>query len=130
MLALLDRQAPDAVKFTVQVISDIGIDALYIVLALPMQASVANVDDTGLAPGLLVSFRLFGALLDLAMCSTIFSSKFVAGVAQLHDLPEALASLSNVSEAVGFIPSLRTIDVSNAMSDNVLDVYAKTMRTI
>ncbi|KAM4060798.1 major facilitator superfamily protein [Hirsutella rhossiliensis] len=53
-----------AMQVTFQIILGIGTGNLFSVLNLPMQASVPNADDMGLAAGVLVSFRLFGALLD------------------------------------------------------------------
>lgn len=101
-LSLLDSHVSTAVRVGPQVIAGVGIGSLYCILVLPLQASVPNVDDTGLAVGLLVSFRLFGALVGLAMGSAIFGSVFTQAVEQLEgDLPQPLwSTLSSGNEAI------------------------------
>ena len=52
-----------------------------------MTASVQNVDDPGIAACILVSYRLFGALTGLAICSTVFNSVFERHIAAIGRLP-------------------------------------------
>ncbi|KAK4121014.1 hypothetical protein N657DRAFT_133376 [Parathielavia appendiculata] len=79
------------VKVSTQVIVGIGIGSLYCVLVLPIQASAPIVDDTGLVVGLLVSYRLFGTLISLAVGSTVFSSSiWEESIADLGPLPNAM----------------------------------------
>jgi len=80
-----------------------------VVLILPIQASIKDVNDGGLAAGILVSFRLFGGLIGLAISSTIFNSIFSERIDAIGDLPEVLASIADPKEAVGFIPLLREL---------------------
>ncbi|KAJ5210105.1 Major facilitator superfamily domain general substrate transporter [Penicillium cf. griseofulvum] len=93
-----------------------------------MQASAAS-DDQGLAMGIMVAFRLFGALIGLAVGATTFSSVFanrIDGIA----LPVSLALLKDPSEAVSFIPYLRAADVSPVLRDLIREAYKDAMQTI
>ncbi|KAE8312381.1 hypothetical protein BDV41DRAFT_589031 [Aspergillus transmontanensis] len=69
-----------------------------------MQASTPSAEDQGLAMGIMVSFRLFGALIGLVIGATTFSSVYENSMASIGPLPEALALLKNPNEAVSFIP--------------------------
>ncbi|KAL1849090.1 hypothetical protein Plec18170_007749 [Paecilomyces lecythidis] len=111
-----------------QVIAGIGIGTIFSVPPIPMQASAAP-EDQGLAMGIMVAFRLFGALIGLAVGATTFSSVFanrIDGIA----LPASVALLKNPSEAVGFIPYLRTVDISPALRDLIREAYKDAMQTI
>nr|XP_002847896.1 uncharacterized protein MCYG_03402 [Microsporum canis CBS 113480]EEQ30583.1 predicted protein [Microsporum canis CBS 113480] len=60
------------------------------ILTIPIQASAPKAEDRGLAVGILVSFRLFGALIGLAIGATTFSSVFansIASISKLEGLP-------------------------------------------
>ncbi|KAF2272262.1 MFS general substrate transporter [Westerdykella ornata] len=93
-------------------------------------ASVRRVDDEGLAVGMLVTVRFVGSLIGLAICSTIFSSIFQKGLSALKDLPEQLAILEDPSQAVGFIPRLREIKVSEDIMQVVTGAYEDAFQTI
>ncbi len=86
---------------------------------------MADVNDAGIAAGILVSFRLFGALVSLAMCSTVFSNVFTHSIASLRPLPDAVASLDDVREAVEFIPLLRKVHISPSLLHDIDDSYRK-----
>ncbi|CDM31523.1 unnamed protein product [Penicillium roqueforti FM164] len=76
-----------------QVIAGIGIGTIFSVPPIPMQASAAP-DDQGLAMGIMVAFRLFGALIGLAVDATTFSSVFANRISGI-DLPASLALLKD-----------------------------------
>jgi hypothetical protein len=91
---------------------------------------VRRVDEEGLAAGMLVTARFIGSLLGLAICSTVFSSTFQAGLSSLPTLPEQLAVLEDASQAVGFIPQLREIDVSELLMQAVIGAYVHAFQII
>ncbi|KAJ5531508.1 Major facilitator superfamily domain general substrate transporter [Penicillium freii] len=111
-----------------QVIAGIGIGTIFSVPPIPMQANAAS-DDQRLAMGIMVAFRLFGALIGLAVGATTFSSVFanrIEGIA----LPASLALLRDPSETMSFIPYLRTADISPALRDLLRNAYEDAMQTI
>ncbi|KAI2706244.1 hypothetical protein CBS147372_155 [Penicillium roqueforti] len=110
------------------VIAGIGIGTIFSVPPIPMQASAAP-DDQGLAMGIMVAFRLFGALIGLAVDATTFSSVFANRISGI-DLPASLALLKDPSEAVSFIPYLRTADISPDLRDLIRGSYKDAMQTI
>jgi MFS family permease len=127
---LVDRTTPSAETNGFQVVFGIGIGIIFTTSAIPIQASVKNVDDTGLAAGILVVFRLFGALVGLAIGSTAFNSVFRQSIAALGPLPEAIQQLEDASQAIGFIPSLRKLDLPNKTMDSLINAYRIPFRTI
>ncbi|KAJ5520791.1 hypothetical protein N7463_001244 [Penicillium fimorum] len=66
--------------------------------------------------GMMVPFRLFGALIALAVGATTLSSLFANGIEDIA-LPASLELLKDPSEAVCFIPCLRTADIPPAVQD-------------
>lgn len=128
IFALWDRGSSRAATASFQVIAGIGIGTIFSVPPIPMQASAAA-DDQGLAMGIMVAFRLFGALIGLAVGATTFSSVFAR---EIHgfELPSSLEVLNNPAEVVGFIPQLRTVDVDSAIRDLIRDAYMEAMKTI
>jgi hypothetical protein len=127
ILTLLDTSSTLAEKESFQVILGIGIGAFWSVLNLPLQASMQNVDDMGLAAGILVSFRVFGGLIGLAVSSSIFNTVFSAEITALGALPGDLAVLGDVQEAVGYIPYLKHVQVPTEILDGVIDAYRKSI---
>ncbi|KAK6217924.1 hypothetical protein LQW54_003212 [Pestalotiopsis sp. IQ-011] len=113
-----------------QAIAGIGIGTIFTVPAISMQASAPTVEDQGLSIGILVSFRLFGALVGLAIGSTTFNSIFSRTIAELGTLPESIAALSDPNEAVAFIPMLRNVSLPTVLVNSVRDCYAVAMRDI
>jgi len=95
-----------------------------------MQASVKNVDDTGMAIGQLLAFRMFGGLVGLTVASSIFNTVFYNGISSLGPLDGPLAPLANANNAISFIPDLRLIDIPPERLDLVLGVYLKGFKTI
>lgn len=129
MLALLDLESSSSMRFGLPILWGVGV-ALLRLLLLPMQASVQNVDDTGLAIGQLLTFRLFGGLVGLATASAIFSTVFSASISSIGQLTGPLTPLNNADEAIAFISELRKLDVSPEVLDPVLKIYLRSFRTI
>lgn len=130
LLALLDSDSSRSMLLGLPVIWSAGVGALMRLLHLPMQASVPSVDDTGLAIGLLLTFRLLGGLVGLAVGSTLFSNIFTSAIADIQNLPGSLAILRDGSQAIGFVPQLRTLEVAHEVLNPVLNAYLEAMRAI
>ncbi|KAI2721014.1 hypothetical protein CBS147332_4254 [Penicillium roqueforti] len=128
IFSLWDQSSSVAMTAGFQVIAGIGIGTMFSVPPIPMQASAAP-DDQGLAMGIMVAFRLFGALIGLAVGATTFSSVFANRISGI-DLPASLALLKDPSEAVSFIPYLRTADISPDLRDLIRGSYKDAMQTI
>ena len=69
IFSVWDQSSSTAMTAGFQVIAGIGIGTIFSVPPIPMQASAAS-DDQGLAMGIMVAFRLFGALIGLAVGAT------------------------------------------------------------
>lgn len=129
LLALLNLDSSSSMRFGLPILWGVGV-ALLRLLLLPMQASVQNVDDTGLAIGQLLTFRLLGGLVGLAVASTIFSTVFSATIPSVGPLTGPLTPLNNPDEAIAFISELRKLDISPDVLNPVLKIYLKSFRTI
>ncbi|CAG8955556.1 hypothetical protein HYFRA_00009510 [Hymenoscyphus fraxineus] len=116
-----------AVTASTQIIFGIGVGTLFTVLTIPMQTSVKDVDDTGIAAGALVSFRLFGGLIGLSICAGVFNNVFEQNIGSLGQLPPSSEKLKDIREVIGFIPILRVvaIDMEPGTLMRILDVYRK-----
>ncbi|KAF5023554.1 hypothetical protein F66182_4421 [Fusarium sp. NRRL 66182] len=130
LLILLDQRSGSSMRLGLPVICSAGIGALMRLLHLPMQAGVSDVNDTGLAIGILLTFRLMGGLIGLVVGSTIFSNVFASSIPSLAELPDSLAVLQDADKAVGFIPQLRTLDLPGEVLDPVLRAYLAALRAI
>lgn len=130
LLVLLDPDSSRPTRLGLPTIWSAGIGALMRLLHLPMQASVPSVDDTGLAIGLLLTFRLLGGLVGLAIGSTLFNNVFTSAIADIRDLPSSLAILRDGREAIGFIPRLKRLDVAREVLNPVLNAYLTAMQAI
>lgn len=130
IISLFDRDSSVAETAGFQIISGVGLGALWTVPALSMQASAADVDDQALAVGTLVSFRLFGALIGLAVASTVFASIFERYIAALQPLPAAATPLGLASQAIGFIPGLAVLDIPSDVLDGVIEVYRESFQVL
>ena len=116
--------------YSFQAIAGIGVGTVLTVTAIPTQASVRHVDQTGIAAGMLVNFRLFGALIGLAVASNVFVSVFQRRIDGITSLPESFRPLRDASQAISFIPKLRTLDSSSRATNAILDIFAATFRVI
>ncbi|KAI1098290.1 putative efflux pump antibiotic resistance protein [Jackrogersella minutella] len=130
LFGLWGSQTTLAESASFQVIAAIGLGTLFTVPPIPMQASAKRVEDQGLAVGIQVSFRLFGALIGLSIAATVFSNQFGRATASLGPLPGALASLESPQEALSFIPYLRTVEVSPELMEGVRNAYAQAFKPI
>lgn len=107
--------------------------ALLRLLILPMQASVKNVDDTGLATSLLLFIRFVGSLVGLAIASTTFNTEFSHNLSPIiKDLRGPLAQLEDSDQAIAFIPQLKLLQnqVDPDIFMAVLGVYLEGFRTV
>ncbi|KAI9654501.1 MAG: hypothetical protein M1821_006591 [Bathelium mastoideum] len=127
---IVDRQTKRVEAYAFQALLGIGVGVVFTGTQVPVQASVAHVDDVGLAVGMLVVFRLLGALIGQAAASTLFNTIFSKSIKDLGVLPDALTILEDASQAVGFIPALRTLDIDERTFDRVIGVYMKSFRAI
>ncbi|KAI0841172.1 MFS general substrate transporter [Hypoxylon sp. FL0890] len=93
-------------------------------------ASVPNVDDTGHAIMLLLTFRCLGSLVGLAIGSTVFSSVFGEAIAAVGELPDSLGVLRNAHNAVAFIPTLRTLNLPADVIAPIIEAYLTSMHAI
>ncbi|KAI4118676.1 MAG: hypothetical protein LQ345_001331 [Seirophora villosa] len=128
--ALWRSDSSVALTASVQVIAGIGVGTHFTVLTIPMQASLLHVDDMGLAAGVIVCFRLFGALLGLAICATVFNNTFAQNIRSLSPLPPAVAVLEDVREAIAFIPALRLIDLEPELLAKIIEVYTCALKAV
>lgn len=132
LLGILNPGSSVAERAGVQTIAGIGLGILHTTLAIPMQASVKHVDDSGMALGQMIFFRLFGAVVGLAIASAVFSSIFAQSITPLLPfLPAEIAvMLSNGEDAIGFIPQLRVLDVPDSILLSIQNAYMLAMRGI
>ena len=130
LFALWDAHSSLAARASYQVLAAIGLGVQFVIPAVAIQASVTKPEDQGFSVGILVSFRLFGALIGLALSSTAFSSVFRDRIASLGPLPAAIASLEDPAKAVGFIPYLRTTELAPDVLGAVQSAYLHAFRAI
>ncbi|EED12296.1 MFS transporter, putative [Talaromyces stipitatus ATCC 10500] len=130
LLALYDVGPSSSMRYGLPILWGQGV-ALLRLNILPIQASVKNVDDTGLVIGQFLSIRMFGGLIGLTISSAIFNSVFSTSISDTTvELTGALGPLKDASNAVNFIDQLRSLDVPLTTLDQVLRVYLKCFRTI
>ncbi|KAL7957476.1 major facilitator superfamily domain-containing protein [Trichoderma compactum] len=121
LLALLSVSSSKAMGFGIPITWGWGVGALFRVPQLPIQASVANINDTGLVIGLMMFLRLLGGLVGLAITSI---SKIIPY------LPAELQQLGNGNMAIGFIPKLRTLDIPAESLMAIQKTYSEAFRAI
>jgi hypothetical protein len=119
-----------AQTYAFQALLGAGLGTALVATMITVLASVKKVNNEGLAAGILVTVRFVGTLLGLAICSTVFSSTFSKGISSIQHFPEQIAVLEDSSQAVGFIPRLREIDVSEDIMQVVLGAYEKSFQTV
>ncbi|ORY70956.1 major facilitator superfamily domain-containing protein [Pseudomassariella vexata] len=130
ILVLLDAHSSTTFRTGPPVIWGAGIGLLLRLLVLPVQASVLHVDETGLAIGILLTFRLVGGLVGLAVCSIIFSSVFSRDIAALGMLPDSLLPLRDPNTAIAFIPTLRTLKLPEDTLLSIRQAYLTAIQPI
>jgi MFS family permease len=130
LLALFEVESSASMCYGLPILWGQGV-ALLRLNILPMQASVKNVDDTGLAIGQFLTIRMFGGLVGLTISSSIFNNVFSRTITDTTlRLTGALAPLKDASNAVSFIDSLGSLHVPISTLDQVLGVYLKCFHTI
>lgn len=130
LLALFEVGSSTPMLYGLPILWGQGVSLLRLTM-LPVQASVKQVDDEGLATANFLTIRMFGALVGLAICSPIFNVVFSNSIAQAGlDLTGALAPLQDASNAVSFIGKLTALDVSRSTLDRVLGVYLGSFKVI
>lgn len=129
---LVGKDTSRAEAYAFQAMLGVGAGTLFTGIQIPVQASASavNVDDTGLAVGMLVVFRLFGGLIGLAVGSTAFHSAFHKQITAIGPLPESARVLEDASQAVSFIPALMTLDIPAASLDGLINVYQKSFQAV
>lgn len=130
LLVLLSADSTVSIAYGLPIIWGAGIGLLLRLPFLPLQASVVRVDDTGLAIGILLTFRLLGGLVGLSICSTIFSSYFSRSLDSIGGLPASLELLRDPEVAVAFIPQLRALDLPEATLQPIVHAYLISIRAI
>ena len=129
LFALWGRSRNTAQVVVFQAIAAIGLGSLFTLLPIMVQASAHKEEDQGLAVGVLVCFRLFGASIGLPVSATAFSYEFGKSVASLrrllpeHDGPDA-------NQALAFIAQLREAELSALELDAVETAYLDSFRVI
>jgi hypothetical protein len=129
LFCLLDNNTSRAEAYSFQIMARIGSGIVLTVTAFPIQASVRGVD-TGLAVGMTVVFRLFGGLIGLTTDLTVFTTVFQQKFNVVETLPEVLNVLENSSQAIGFIPELRMLNVLRESLDVLIGVYDRPFQAI
>ncbi|KAK4066261.1 uncharacterized protein Triagg1_8093 [Trichoderma aggressivum f. europaeum] len=130
-LALLSVSSSKAMGFGIPIMWGWGVGALLRVPQLPIQASVANINDTGFVIGLMMFLRLLGGLVGLAISSSVFSNVFEPSISKIIPyLPAELQQLGDANMAIGFIPKLRTLDIPAESLLAIQKTYSEAFRAI
>jgi MFS family permease len=116
--------------YAFQALLGAGLGMVLVSTQISVLASVTRVDHDGLAAGMLITSRFAGSLIGLTICSTVFSSMFRSSLSSLKDLPSEIAALNDASQAVGFIPQLREINIPEDTMRVVTGAYEKAFQTI
>ena len=127
---LLTKESSLAVTASLQIIAGIGIGTIFTIPPTPVQASAPTAEDHDLAIGILVSIRLFGGLVGLAVGATAFSTTFAKSIAALGELPGAASISENSNQAIGFNPYLRESNIPQEVINPILDSYDSSWRTV
>ncbi|KAL9479519.1 hypothetical protein ACSS6W_004305 [Trichoderma asperelloides] len=105
LLALFKVGSSPSIRYGLPILWGTGVSLLRLNL-LPVQASVKNVDDTGLAIGQLLTIRMFGGLIGLTISSAIFNNLFSESISNTAvQLTGALAPLKDASNASEWRPN-------------------------
>lgn len=130
LLILFQVDPPSSLRFGLPIIWGVGI-ALLRLNILPIQASVKNVDDPGLAIGQFMTIRMIGGLVGLTISSSIFNTVFSMTIdARAIDLKGPLEPLKDPKNAINFIDTLRKMSHSVDGFNQVLEVYLQCFQTI
>lgn len=108
----------------------VGLGIVFQTVPFPLQASVEEADDSGRIVGLLVITRFLGGLLGLAIGSEVFNSGFAHQIAAFGPLPAEVSQLSDPRQAIGFIPSLRTLSLDVETMERLIEAYRIPFRNV
>jgi MFS family permease len=130
LLALFHVGSSTSMLYGLPILWGQGVSLLRI-LMLPVQASVKDVNDEGLATANFTTVRMFGALVGLAICSPIFNTVFSNSISEAAvDLTGPLWTLKDASNAVRFIGELRSLEVPATTLDQISQVYLESFKAI
>ena len=128
--ALWGTSSSVALTAELQILAGAGIGTHFTVLSIPMLANVKNVDDGGIAAGILVSFRLFGGLVGIAISTGVFNNVFERRIATIGPLPTDLSVLTDIKEVIGFIPALRLVNAEEEAFGRIIEVYREALMAV
>ncbi|CAG8957537.1 hypothetical protein HYFRA_00010403 [Hymenoscyphus fraxineus] len=126
-MILLDNKTSRGVYSIVQIAPGVGTGFLLSALAVPVQAAM-SVDDAGLAMGTQVFFRAVGALVGVAFGSSVFTNEFSRALQQIKLPPNV--NLPDATDAVFFLTSIDTLDISAETRSQLLRLYADPIKLI
>ncbi|KAI1758850.1 MFS general substrate transporter [Hypoxylon sp. FL1150] len=127
---IVDQSSSKAVRDTFLIFIGIGLGIVFQTIPFPLQASVEDPDDSGRIVGLLVITRFLGGVLGLAICSAVFDSGFAEQIAAFGPLPAQVSQLSDPLQAIGFIPTLRTLDLDTDAMGRLTEAYRIPFRNV
>lgn len=130
LCCFVDQTTTKAQMDTFLVFIGVGIGIVFQTVPFPLQASVDDPDDVGRIVGLLVITRFLGGLLGLAINSVVFSSGFAHQIAAFGPLPAEVSQLSDPRQAVGFIPTLRILDLDGEIMRRLIGAYRIPFRAV
>ncbi|KAI0440574.1 major facilitator superfamily domain-containing protein [Xylaria telfairii] len=130
LLILLDEHSSAAFRGGIPVLWGSGVGLLLRLLFLANQANVPRVDDTDVAIGALLTFRLFGGLLGIAACSSIFNSLFTFSITANGPYSDLLTPLKDPNQAIRFIPTLGGLDLPEDILFAIKIAYLTPIRAI
>ncbi|PNY26684.1 Major facilitator superfamily transporter [Tolypocladium capitatum] len=130
LLILMDPSTSSNMQRGIPILCGAGVGGLLRLNQLPIQASLKSVDDTGMAVTLLITFRLLGGLTGLAIGSTMFSNAFAPYVHLIKGYPDSMALPNDASQAIGFIPHLRTINLPPETMEITQQAYLASLRQL
>ncbi|KAJ8104534.1 hypothetical protein ONZ43_g7802 [Nemania bipapillata] len=132
LLILLDQTSNPSMRRGLPVIWAAGVGGLLRLNQLPIQASLKNVDDTAIAVSLLLSFRVLGGIVGLAISSAVFNSVFAQHIHAIQNIPDAndLGLPLAASQAISFIPKLRILNLSAEALETIQEAYLASLHTI
>jgi hypothetical protein len=126
----VDQTSSKAERDTFLVFVGIGLGIVFQTTPFPLQASVEKADDSGRMVGLLVITRFLGGLFGLAIGSVVFSSGFTHQIAAFGPLPAEVWELADSRQAIGFIPTLRTLSLDTETMRRLTEAYRIPFRTV
>ncbi|KAF2656375.1 MFS general substrate transporter [Lophiostoma macrostomum CBS 122681] len=127
---IIGAETSRAQTYAFQALLGAGLGTTLVGTIITVLASVRKVDNEGLGAGMLVTVRFVGTLLGLAICSAVFSSTFSKYISSIQKFPSQIAVLEDASQAVGFIPQLREINVPEDIMQVVIRAYEKSFQTV